>query len=512
MKTIYNDFLGVTLSEENLIREVELVRERARQAEKEIKLISLNDRLHIIKNLKKVLYDKRYKILEVIQKESFKSSTDILTSEIYGPIDFLGFVLKNAKKSLRDQKVPTPIALMGKKSFIYYEPLGTALSIVPWNYPLFNPIIHAATSFVCGNATIIKPSEVTPMKGLIEEILSEAGFSNNWVQIVYGDGLVGKALIDTYPDKIFFVGSVETGKKVMAQASKNLIPVELELGGKDPMIVFEDANIHRATSGALWGGLTASGQSCTSVERLMVHESIYESFKKSLIKKAAEIQVGDGANPDFEIGPMVTDFQTKIVREHLEDALNKGATLLTGNDWDRTSRFIPPLILEGVTRDMIVYSEETFGPIIPIYKFSTEKEALEMANDSDYGLSASIWSEDIEKCKRVARNIKTGNISINNVMLTEGNANLPFGGCKLSGFGRFKGLVGFHSFTMSKSVLIDKNSNLIESHWYPYDNEKHNLFKKMISSLYSGNIWGIIKALIFSIKLEKYSQKNTPSR
>jgi len=503
MKTVYNDFLSSPIPEQSLVREMNLVREKSREAENEIRALSLDERLFIIKKLKEVLYEKRYQILNTIQKESFKSSTDILTSEVYGPIDFLDFVLKNAKKSLQDQKVPTPIALMGKKSFIYYEPLGTALSIVPWNYPFFNPIIHAATSFVCGNATIIKPSEVTPMKGLLEEVLSEAGFKNNWVQIVYGDGLVGKALIDTYPDKIFFVGSVETGKKVMSQASQNLIPLELELGGKDPMIVFEDANIKRATSGALWGGLTASGQSCTSVERLMIQESIYDQFKKMLIEKAERISIG--ANSD--IGPMVTDFQTQIVKEHLEDALAKGAKLLTGHSWDRKSREVPPLILEGVTKEMTVYGEETFGPIIPIFKFRDEREALEMANDSDYGLSASIWSRDIEKCKRIARNIKTGNISINNVMLTEGNANLPFGGCKLSGFGRFKGLAGFHSFSMSKSVLIDKNSDLIESHWYPYNQDKHNLFKKMITALYSGNIWGVLKALIFSIKLEKYSQR-----
>ena len=503
MKAIYNDFTQPE-SEEQLKKNLELVRNKARNAEKEIRELSLDQRLQIIKKLKKVLFDKRYKVLEYIQKESFKSSTDILTSEVYGPIDFLGFVLKNAKKALQDQKVETPIALMGKQSFIFYEPIGTTL---PWNYPFFNPVIHAATSFVCGNAVLIKPSEVTPMKGLLEEVFLEAGFKEDWVQVIYGDGNIGKALIDTYPDKIFFVGSVETGKKVMAQASEQLIPVELELGGKDPMIIFEDANLHRATSGALWGGLTASGQSCTSVERLMIQESIYEPFKDLLIKKANQIQVGDGENPDFEIGPMVTDFQTRIVKEHLEDALQKGAKLLTGQDWDRKSRIVPPLILEGVTPEMTVYGEETFGPIIPIFKFRDEKEALVMANDSKYGLSASIWSADLERCKRVAKNIKTGNISINNVMLTEGNANLPFGGCKLSGFGRFKGMVGFHSFSMSKSVLIDKNSDQVESHWYPYDQTKHRFFKKLITALYSGELFGILKALLVSTKLEKYTQK-----
>jgi aldehyde dehydrogenase (NAD+) len=368
--------------------------------------------------------------------------------------------------------------------------------------------VQSALSFICGNATIFKPSEVTPLKGLVEEVFAAAGFQPHWVQVVYGDADTGRKLIDGNPDKIFFTGSVEAGREIMAQASKTLTPVELELGGKDPMIVFEDANLHRTTSGALWGGLIASGQSCTSVERLMVQEKIYEEFKKLLVKKAEKIRVADQRNTEVEIGPMVTLTQVKIIRDHIEDALAKGAKLLTGQNWDRKSNVVPPLILEGVTREMKVYDEESFGPIIPIYPFKDEAAAVKMANDSQFGLSVSIWSENLERCMRVAKNIKTGNVSINNVMLTEGNANLPFGGTKNSGFGRYKGYMGFEAFSNSKSMLIDKNSAKVESQWFPFGPQKHAHFKGLILALYgTRGIIGFLKFVFHGLLLERLANK-----
>ena len=481
---------------------------QAKMAEQEIKSLTLDQRISFLDKLQKVLIKKQDKVIEYLQNETFKSPTDILTSEIYGPIDFLEYLKNNTKKNLADKKVPTPMALMGKKSMIIKESIGTVLLIAPWNYPFFQAVVQSALSFVCGNATVFKPSEVTPLRGLVEEVFTEAGFKPYWVQIVYGDANVGRKLIDGRPDKIFFTGSVDAGKEIMAQASKNLIPVELELGGKDPMIVFEDANIHRATSGALWGGLIASGQSCTSVERLMVHESIYAPFKEMLVKKAKKIRVGFKKDPEVEIGPMVTKEQVEIVRTHLEDALSKGAKLLSGENWDKKSNVVPPLILEGVTKEMLVYDEETFGPIIPIYPFKNEEAAITMANDSQFGLSVSIWSKDLKRCMRVAKNIKTGNVSINNVMLTEGNANLPFGGTKNSGFGRYKGYMGFEAFSNSKSILIDKNSSKVESQWFPFGKEKHAHFKKLISGVYEvRGIKGFLQFIFHGLSLESLANK-----
>ena len=481
--------------------------EVARVAQVEINRISLSQRIELIHKMKKNILKNKEHFVEKIHFETKKTHTDILTSEIFATIDFLNYLEKNAKKELATRKVTTPIALMGKKSSVRLEPLGTMLVISPWNYPFFQSVVPAALSFICGNATIIKPSEYTPMKGVIEDLFNQAGFSSKWVQIAYGDGTVGKELIDLRPDKVFFTGSVKTGQKIMAQASELLIPVELELGGKDPMIVFEDTNLHRATSGALWGALTASGQACTSVEKILVHENIYEDFKTLLVQKALKVNAGEGKDSMFEIGPMTTNFQVQKVREHLEDAIEKGATLLTGESWDRESKLIPPLVIAGVNETMEIYKEETFGPILPLIPFKDEAQAVYMANDSDYGLTASVWSKDMKRAYRVANALKVGGVSINNVMLTEGNPHLPFGGVKNSGFGRFKGKEGFHSFSNTKSIIANTDTHHVEPHWYPFTKQKYQLFDKMTSGLFGKGPLSFIKFVIFGLKLEGHANK-----
>ncbi|MFZ8934743.1 MAG: aldehyde dehydrogenase family protein, partial [Bacteriovoracaceae bacterium] len=313
--------------------------------------------------------------------------------------------------------------------------------------------------------------------------------------------------IDLRPDKIFFTGSVSTGQKIMGQASQYLIPVELELGGKDPMIVFKDVDLHRATSGALWGALTASGQACTSVEKVLIQEEIYEDFKNLLVVKALKVKVGLGGETEFEIGPMTTDFQVSVVKAHIEDAIDKGAKLLTGKDWDRKSKLIPPLILDGVNETMLIYQEETFGPVIPLIRFRDEAQAVFMANDSKYGLTASVWSKNMKLAYRVADALKVGGVSINNVMLTEGNPYLPFGGVKNSGFGRFKGKEGFSSFSNIKSIIANTDTNHVEPHWYPFTEKKYGLFDKMTDGLFGKGPFSFLKFVIFGLKLEGHANK-----
>ena len=264
--------------------------ERSKAAEREISSLTVSQRLKYITALKKLILDEKEKIVDLIQKDTGKGRSDALFSEIFGILDHLTFLEKESIKALKDETVRTPIALMGKKSQLFYEGLGTILIISPWNYPFYQAIVPLTVSFVAGNATIYKPSEFTPLEGLVEDLLFRAGFKEDWVQIVYGDGKTGSSLIDQRPDKIFFTGSVATGKKIMAKASEQLIPVELELGGKDPLIVFEDANIDRAVAGALWGSLTNTGQSCTSVERIYVQETVFAKFKDKLVEKAKTIK------------------------------------------------------------------------------------------------------------------------------------------------------------------------------------------------------------------------------
>jgi acyl-CoA reductase-like NAD-dependent aldehyde dehydrogenase len=476
-------------------------------AQEKIALLSLKERLDFISRLKDVILQSSENIITAIQKETSKSRTDCLMSEIFPAIDHLHYLEKYAEKVLQDENVPTPLVLMGKKSRIFYEPLGTILVISPWNYPFLLGLMPITSSFVVGNSVIFKPSEYTPLHGLLESLMQRAGFDRDWVQVIYGDGKVGQMLVEGGPQKIFFTGSTATGSKIMAEAAKSLIPVEMELGGKDAMIVFEDVNIKRTVRGALWGALSNSGQACTSVERLFVHETIYSEFKEALVREAEKVSQKVDSDGSADYGLMTHDAQVKIVAAHLDEAISLGAKLLTGNSWDRTSRAIPPLVLENVTKGMKIYQEETFGPIIPLFSFCDEAEVIARANETEYGLNASVWSKDIERAVRVSRRLVTGNVSINNVMVTEGNAHLPFGGAKKSGFGRYKGRFGLYTFANIKAVMIDKDSKKIEVNWYPYTPHKYRWFNTLMKSFFGKGVGSFMKFLLYGLWLEMYSTR-----
>ncbi len=482
---------------------------RARQAQPGILSWGVAKRLEFITRLKAVIVARQAHILDRIQAETGKSRTDALTAEIFGTLDHLDYLEKNARKVLADRKVPTPFALMGKQSRIYFEPLGTILIISPWNYPFYQAIVPITLSFVTGNATIYKPSSATPLKGLVEELLAEAGFDPPWVQVVYGPGReLGDRLIDQRPDKIFFIGSQRAGRRIMARAAEHLIPVELEMGGKDPMIVFEDANLERAAAGAVWGAFTNTGQACTSVEKLLIQESIYEDFKAILVRETLNLTRGTDNDGGSDIGPMTTPAQVEVIAGQIADAREKGAQLITGADWDGVSADIPPILVENSTPQMRLNREETFGPVLPIFAFTDEAEAIRLANSDEFGLSASVWSADARRADRVARAIVTGNVSINNVMLTEGNHALPFGGAKKSGIGRYKGEFGFYCFANIKSILVDKNSAKMEANWFPYTPRKFRLFTDLTTRLYSPGLGSFIKAAVSGLKLEGYVKKS----
>jgi aldehyde dehydrogenase (NAD+) len=480
---------------------------RVRQARPSLAALGVRERLVYVHRLNELVRDEREAIVTRIQQETGKSRTDALISEIFPLLEHFEFLIKYAEKALADETVPTPLAMMGKKSRVYYEPLGTILVISPWNYPFYQALTPITAALVTGNTVVYKPSELTPLEGLVESFLERAGIPDDWVQIVYGAGDVGSRLIDQRPDKIFFTGSVATGKKIMAQASQQLIPVELELGGKDPMLVFDDVNIERAVQGALWGALTNVGQSCTSVERLYVQRGIYKDFRDRLVASARQITLGVDNDGSADMGRMTSPRQVTIVSDLVNDARANGATLLCGGEWDGKSEFIPPIIIEGSTHAMRINQEELFGPVVTIFPFDTEEEAVRLANDSAFGLSASVWTADMARADRVTRALVTGNVSVNNVMLSEGNHALPFGGVKDSGIGRYKGIHGLRGFCNQKSVLIDSNSKKIEANWYPYTKKKYMLFGALTQALFSHGPMALVKFAVSGMTLEGYSQK-----
>ncbi len=469
--------------------EVDAVYAKARSAEEKIQNTSIDERIKHVINLKEWVLDNSDYILDRLIEETGKSRFDAFTSEIFSVCDVVDYYKGHSKKILKEQKVHTPIMMLGKKSRIVFEPLGTILVITPWNYPFVQGFVPSILSYIAGNATIVKPSELTPLKGLWEKMIKESGFPEDAIQFVFGGRETGGLLIDKRPDKIHFTGSVRAGKIIMGEAAKQLIPVDLELGGKDPAIVFDDVNIDRTVNGVMWGAFTTSGQSCTSIERLYVQEGIYDEFVKELVDKTSKLRTSnenrDISQPDeCDVGAITSADQIKIIEEHIDEAIQKGAKVLCGGITDRGSHHMLPTVVADVTHDMLLGYEETFGPVVAVMKFKTEEEAIELANDSNYGLSASVWSKDMKRAERVAKAIKTGNVSVNNHMLTEANAALPFGGIKDSGIGRYKGDHGLHTFSNSKSILYDKQGSIIDPHWYPFTATKFKMLSEITNAYF----------------------------
>jgi len=481
----------------------------ARQSADLLATTSANERCQEVEKLISYITKNKEAIITKIVQETGKSRTDALASEIFPTLDALNYLKKEGAEILSDKAIPTPLVLMGKKSKVFYEPLGVILVISPWNYPFYQALVPSISAFVAGNAVIYKPSEITPLKGLIEEIIEKSGFRKEAIQIVYGGKETGRSLIDLRPDKIFFTGSTRAGKEIMNQAAKYLIPLDLELGGKDPLIVFNDVNLERTINGALWGALTNAGQSCTSVERIYVQEEIYAKFVSKTEEKIKQLKPAEKVasdKGDIDIGFMTAEFQIKIIEEQLQDAVEKGARILVGGKRENGSLFFPPTLVVNVNHQMRIVHEETFGPVMVIMKFQTEEEVIRLANESEYGLSASVWSKDLARAERVSRKLKVGNVSINNVMLTEGNPALPFGGVKNSGFGRYKGEYGLYSFTNVKSIIVDSQSAKLEANWFPYTKEKYERFSELIDSMFSGK-GKLLKTIISGLKLENSANK-----
>lgn len=489
-------------------KELKEVFDKAKTIQQKITALSVKERVNEVVKISDYLVENHKSICERVVSETGKTEFEALSNELFGICDAIDYYRDQAEKILKPQKVHTSMVLMGKKSRIEFDPMGTILIIAPWNYPLIQCFVPSILAFLSGNAVVYKPSEITPLKGLYEEILDGAGFIKEAIQIVYGDKATGAALIEQKPDKIHFTGSTRAGKQIMAAASKYLIPVDLELGGKDPAIVFEDVEIEKTANGLVWAAFTNAGQSCTSIERCYVHESIFDAMTDKVVAITKKLRLANHECEDCEadVGCMTADFQLKKVEAQLKDAINKGANIHCGGTTVEGTQIIPPTVVTEVTNEMALITEETFGPILPLIKFSTEEEAIAMANDSEYGLSASVWSKDMKRADRVTAALKVGNVSINNHMLTEGNPALPFGGIKNSGFGRYKGDFGLHTFSNVKSIISGPNNKVIEPHWYPFTKPKSETFPKLMRAFFTRPRKWIQFALV-GLKLDPMGDK-----
>ena len=434
--------------------------------------VGVRARLDFLHEFQRLLQEKKSEVARTIATEAGKPYVEALTTEILVVLDTARFLLENSAALLRDEPLPHGnLAMKTKAGRLLREPYGVLGIISPWNYPFSIPATETLAALVAGNAVVVKPSELTTLCVLeLERLLKEAGFPNKVFQVVAGDGPTGVALINSEIDKIIFTGSVATGKRVAQAAAARLLPTVLELGGKDPMLVLQDADIEIASSGAVWGAFVNAGQTCLSVERCYVHRSLYERFASACVAKAERLRLGSGLDEDTEVGPLIHARQLAIVEAHVEDARQRGARILTGGTRvaGLGQNFYAPTVLADVTHEMRIMREETFGPVLPIMPFDTEEEAVRLANDSEFGLAASIWTCDRERGEALGERIQAGTVMVNDVVSCFGISEAPHGGVKASGLGRTHGRLGLEEMVWVKYVDSDRFPRLKKVWWYGY--------------------------------------------
>jgi acyl-CoA reductase-like NAD-dependent aldehyde dehydrogenase len=481
----------------------------ARSAQTRWALLPFKTKKRYILKLRDKLIEHADSISDAVSISSGKTRMDALATEVVACAMSADFYAKNARHILKPERIPmSNIFFFNKRNIAEREPLGVVGIISPWNYPLSIPFGEVVMGLMAGNAIMLKVSTTTTSVGyVIQDLLMETELPAGLFQLVTGPGT---SIVDSFLangiDKIFFTGSTYTGKLIAQKAAEKLTPVSLELGGKDAMIVLPDADLERATNGAAWAGYSNAGQSCGSVERVYVHSSVYQKFIELLSKKTEALRFGKDENFEIDVGSMTTVAQWETVDRQVKEALQKGAKIeaCSGHGTKVEGKYFPPTLLTGVNHSMAIMREETFGPIIPVMPFDTIEEAIRLANDSDFGLTASIWTRDIRSGKQLARKIQAGVITINDHLYTHGQPETPWGGRKKSGIGFTHSKFGLWEMTKLKLINWDVIPAKRDAWWFPYDRNAYNGMKAGLKFLYPHSladiIGGLFKALPYIVK------------
>jgi len=478
---------------------------RARLAHRGWRKTPVGERLKIVKEFAGLLARGKQKVAGVISRETGKPYAESLLTEILVALDAARFLRLHGREVLGDRPVPHgSLAAKTKRGRLVFEPHGVVGIIAPWNYPFAIPATQALAAIVAGNAVVLKPSELTPLSSLeVAALFSAAGLPNDVLQVVVGDGEAGAALVESGIDKLVFTGSVSTGKKIAQAAAARLLPVVLELGGKDPMIVLADADLDVASSGAVWGAFVNAGQACLSVERCYVERRIYEPFLERCREKAGRLKVGGGGKFHSDVGPLIGERQLEIVERHVDDARRRGARVLTGGERLRAlgPNFYAPTVLADVSHDMLVMREETFGAVLPIMAFDSEDQAIDLANDSPYGLAASVWTGDRKRGERLARRIQAGTVMVNDAVSCYGIREAPHGGIKASGIGRTHGRLGLQEMVRVKYLDVDLVPGMKKPWWYPYGARMTSAAERFLDFQFADSCWRRLAGGAGSIRL-----------
>ncbi|HEX9481375.1 MAG TPA: succinic semialdehyde dehydrogenase [Solirubrobacteraceae bacterium] len=461
---------------------------RGRAAQPEWEAFGFEGRARVMLRAQKWIMDNAQRVIETICAETGKTFEDAEFAEIGYAGNAFGFWAKYGPEYLADERIKSSQVLVkGKKIISRYRPLGLIGVIGPWNYPLTNSFGDCIPALMAGNSVILKPSEITPLTSLLlAEGLRECGLPENAFQVATGRGETGAALIEQV-DMIMFTGSTKTGRKVAEAAARRLIPASLELGGKDPMIVLSDADLERAANFATYYSMQNAGQTCISIERVYVEEPVYDEFVAKVSEKVRELRVGKPEGPgSVEVGAITFPPQMDTIKDHVADAIQKGARVLTGgHQAPGAGRFFEPTVLVDVDHTMKCMTEETFGPTLPIMKVRDEDEAVRLANDSPYGLGASVFSRNTARGEAIARRVEAGAANVNDAMINYTVLELPMGGAKASGLGSRHGAGGIRKYASQQAIVVTpKLAMKKELFMYPYKSRTSKLLAGVFKFMY----------------------------
>ncbi len=427
-------------------------------------------RVHLLKQVRHRIYGMLDEIIQVVSEQCGKPRAEALTHDVLPTVLMLQYFERMAPRWVRPERVGRLLgpSLFATASRVEFRPFGVVGCISPWNYPFFLSFLGAAPALFAGNTVVLKPSEVTPGVGELIRRTFEP-LPVGVATVVQGGGVAGAALVDAPVDKLCFIGSPGTGRKIAEAAAKHLTPVVMELGGQDAAIVCDDADLDVASSGVLWGAFMNAGQTCAAVERVYVVDSVADRFEELLVDKAASLR----QDPEGEVGSLTSERQLETVRRHLADALDKGGKLLSGGlEAGRSNHngtlWAAPTIIDGRSEEMALFSEETFGPLLPVIRVRDEDEAVRRTNEEGFNLTSSVWTRSRDKARRISSQVKAGSILINGHGHTAGAPWTPWGGVGESGYGRLNGIYGLREFLVPVNVSTSIAPGLKSLWWYPY--------------------------------------------
>ncbi|MBN2029880.1 aldehyde dehydrogenase [bacterium] len=458
-----------------------------------------SERSKILRNAQQLLLKEQEAFARLITLEMGRPLVESYVIELEASIDLIGYYADRVHRFLKDRPVPLHnLFFKRRKSKIHFQPLGVLGIITPWNWPLLIPLGSIVPALLSGNTVVFKPSELTPLVGQkMGELFWNAGVPEESFQVIQGKGDVGQGLVQSEVEKVFFTGSTQVGQKVMQQAAHSLKKVVLEMGGNDPAIVCEDADIDTCTSGILWGGFNNCGQNCNAIERVYVHQNIFNEFIEHLVPKIEKLRIGNGLDMNTDVGPLASKMQLHKMKSLMARANRKRANSCFGGHpiQNQKGYFFEPTVILWKNNTHNLFDEEIFGPIIVVTPVENDQQAIQLANQSQYGLAASVWTSNLRHGEWIAKQLETGSVMVNDSVVSFGMTEANWTGIKNSGIGWMHGEKGLDEMVNIQYINEDQQLHSHKFWWFPYEEHMIHGLKAGIRLLFDRRIWIKIRAL-----------------